>query len=1537
MTLEQTIAVLIRAGFDVDVTTFCDALWLATQLNPTIDAASTLRTAGAYDSAGSVSSGPRERKMPDRSMEATSPPRPVEPEQRFTGQISVYPGGEDPIGDVVKASPIRVPAGAALPGRLALLRAMRPFTQRWPSPRLEDLDEQATVDTTAEQGGHLAIVFRRRPERWYEAALVVEDSPSMDIWHETLNEFEELLLETGAFRDVRRWRLALTASKTSAGKVESELRSGSDARMSPDRLASGRARRLIFLATHGISPRWTDGSMARILDRWSQKASVVILHMLPPHLWERTALGEAKGLVRALVPGAHTAQLILERFTWELSEEEEGNIAIPVIPLEPQSCADWAQMQMGRGRRIPALLIRTEPACTDLELDEESLSNDQTLVSLFRSHGSSLAFRLAVYLSPGPFTLPVARLIQAAKFGTAAQQSQLAELFLSGLVRRITPIGAQIHPDWVQYEVRQGAGRFLLRSLTEEDAQSVLDTLQAHVGRFIEQTYGKPTDFQALIRDPQGEAKLPAWAQPFATIGTALIRLQNARASSDVELAEETTSIEAQGHHGRHHPDTDEKERALKKEPLGSPLHISDSDDSVKFKRRVIVAGTGSYDLPENVIYVARAVGRMLAVEGYDAVDGGWQGVDYLMAESYASTLDQAGIPVDDHLTHVLEQWQSHPDYRRGKVVRTPLKADALIVIGGAGATGEIARQMMNDVPVLPVRGTGGDALDVFNELFIAPLRRRELLILDINIDSPQDAVRIASNIASLLRLYFNGTSALIRYSRDLLRHLEGARDAPLEVTQLIGELETYVNMALNNKEDLSSQSTDVTPWIYADCMRIGKMPKGANRWRVLQAYAGKLPSEDLEHVAVTALTHPGGESDVPGLSEFMSDFVRFLPRDRADSWTESYFGETVSNFLLMQPTWHLLPIAERTLRPTSLLEYNKNFQDLISALKRLRPPLRGPQRRAYLLSRHASRRMIGYAACKLDPEPSDLSTLVQCYELERAEAQERTETRPLWLLLERSQDVLRWAGQPKSEHIPLKAELERTLAFLESTPHIDSGRECRQLAKQLLDTYFLVASANEEAVDIAAPEPKGTQTDMQTASTATATPVKVYCSYAHEDEALLEELVLHTHILQRQGLIDVWYDRKIGMGADWKKTLDEQLNGAQIILLLISAHYLASDFCYNEMTRAWEKHEAGDARVVPIILRPCYWSDTPVAKLQMLPRDARPVTDWQNRDEAFASIMQGIQEVVSELNTGRTTATVNLEVEAPKSENASQRQTISTSTRLPRRVMLRAAILIGVDRVSNLPVLEHAANGARRMYEWALAQGMAENTHAKLITDADGTRVQPDLIYDAVKEIIDGPGVDQLIVYFAGYALNINRSEHWLLTDAPIKSSAAVNVSGSVELARYCGISHIVFISDTCRIAAESIGAQRVMGMEVFPHDLYSDRAYPVDQFYAQLLGRPAAEPRDITTSAAIYQGVYTDVLLEGLSGRQLKIVERSDEDPSIGHVSARRLASYLQSEVPHRVKLMGSHPPILSPDSILTSDPSSGWLSEVHLSAPL
>lgn len=116
---------------------------------------------------------------------------------------------------------------------------------------------------------------------------------------------------------------------------------------------------------------------------------------------------------------------------------------------------------------------------------------------------------------------------------------------------------------------------------------------------------------------------------------------------------------------------------------------------------------------------------------------------------------------------------------------------------------------------------------------------------------------------------------------------------------------------------------------------------------------------------------------------------------------------------------------------------------------------------------------------------------------------------------------------------------------------------------------------------------------------------------------------------------------------------------------------------------------------------------------------------------------------------------------------------------------MVRAGIFIGVDKSGDLRKLNDAAEGAKAMYEWALEQGMAEGTHAKLITDAGGKKVELDHIRRAVRAICGGAGVDQLIVYFAGRGINLQRGDRWLLTDAPDPSSEAVNVKGSVELAQ--------------------------------------------------------------------------------------------------------------------------------------------------------
>ena len=140
--------------------------------------------------------------------------------------------------------------------------------------------------------------------------------------------------------------------------------------------------------------------------------------------------------------------------------------------------------------------------------------------------------------------------------------------------------------------------------------------------------------------------------------------------------------------------------------------------------------------------------------------------------------------------------------------------------------------------------------------------------------------------------------------------------------------------------------------------------------------------------------------------------------------------------------------------------------------------------------------------------------------------------------------------------------------------------------------------------------------------------PVEVFFSYSHRDEKLRDKLALHLSMLQRQGVIKSWHDRKISAGTEWAQAIDEKLNSAGIILLLISDHFLASDYCYDiEMKQAVARHEAGEARVIPIILKPVDWSGAPFGKLQAFPKDAKPVTKWTNRDEAFLNIAQGIRE----------------------------------------------------------------------------------------------------------------------------------------------------------------------------------------------------------------------------------------------------------------------------------------------------------------------
>ncbi len=156
----------------------------------------------------------------------------------------------------------------------------------------------------------------------------------------------------------------------------------------------------------------------------------------------------------------------------------------------------------------------------------------------------------------------------------------------------------------------------------------------------------------------------------------------------------------------------------------------------------------------------------------------------------------------------------------------------------------------------------------------------------------------------------------------------------------------------------------------------------------------------------------------------------------------------------------------------------------------------------------------------------------------------------------------------------------------------------------------------------------------LRSVSQAKAIEVLYCCSDFKKDEEMRQHLEKHLKILQRQGIINTWHKGLIGAGKEWESETNKQLMTADLILLLISADFIASDWCWDvEVKGSMQRHEAKQARVIPVILHPTDdWESAAFGKLKPLPKNGKPVSKWRNRDEAFCSIAQGIRAAVEDL-----------------------------------------------------------------------------------------------------------------------------------------------------------------------------------------------------------------------------------------------------------------------------------------------------------------
>lgn len=151
---------------------------------------------------------------------------------------------------------------------------------------------------------------------------------------------------------------------------------------------------------------------------------------------------------------------------------------------------------------------------------------------------------------------------------------------------------------------------------------------------------------------------------------------------------------------------------------------------------------------------------------------------------------------------------------------------------------------------------------------------------------------------------------------------------------------------------------------------------------------------------------------------------------------------------------------------------------------------------------------------------------------------------------------------------------------------------------------------------------------------------MRLFISYSHKDSEYKDSLIDHLSPLVREGAISTWHDREIAAGDGWRNKIDAELESADIVLLLVSSSFIASDYCYDiELKKAIAGHTTGQKRLIPVIVRPCDWKSTPFSEMQSLPKDSVAVSLWTNRDEAWLDVIAKIRGVIADIHTKRREA----------------------------------------------------------------------------------------------------------------------------------------------------------------------------------------------------------------------------------------------------------------------------------------------------------
>jgi len=498
---------LLAIGPDADAASLADVVWLALQL--------TWQGAAEPDGRAQLDDrtlSPADLEFPSNREPGGELTAPTSDgvDRAPDGSVPLYPAySRHPFG-TIGASWINIPAGEPLPQRLHLERALKPFKRRLPSRQQRELDPIATAEASAEWRS-ITPVYRASPERWFEVEILAEDSDAMRVWDATLLELQRMLARHGAFRRARLWRYTL--------RNEALVLSTAAAVAAPRVLVDPQGRRLCWFLTTGTSALWRHPALSDFAATLGRYGPTAIVQLMPHHAWPHTLLGDASDEALSGAPGMPTARLWLrEPFSGELERAPDA-LTVPITSLEPRRLATWARFAMASSQVLhPAVRLQATPAAgLGPAAPRVREGSPRKRIAAFRAMASPAAFQLLRLLSAMPLSLPVMRLMQMGMPERA--QVHLAEILLSGLIERVTPPGAEVPPELVEYDFLPGIREELADSLTVSEGNRIeasVTQIAEQARRFVEAYAGSAnTSFPALVPDAMGEEKVLALARHF--------------------------------------------------------------------------------------------------------------------------------------------------------------------------------------------------------------------------------------------------------------------------------------------------------------------------------------------------------------------------------------------------------------------------------------------------------------------------------------------------------------------------------------------------------------------------------------------------------------------------------------------------------------------------------------------------------------------------------------------------------------------------------------------------------------------------------------------------------------------------------------------------------------------------------------------------------------------------------------------------------------------------------------------------------------